>query len=256
MINIIKRVISKVKLLMVSDNTLKIDLSYVQRIVPFSSNELKEISFVEKMLLNLGMNDETISEIPKELHKYCGFGLRYWQYPNQLSKYLVFLSDYKIQSYLEIGVRHGGTYIITLEYLKKFNEIAEAIGIDIIANKSLEEYSRSNKCSKFYRVDSTTKEFNELLENKKFDLVFIDGNHEEEFCRKDFKLIKDLSNIIVLHDIVSDACPGVKKVWEEIKTVCKEQYLFYEFTDQYESLDNIHNSKYFGIGVAVRKNWI
>jgi len=66
--------------------------------------------------------------MPDELYQFCGRGLHYWQYPNQFSKYLVRLSQFKVESYLEIGVRHGGTFVITVEYLSRFHPLKCAIG--------------------------------------------------------------------------------------------------------------------------------
>lgn len=221
-----------------------------------SLSDLKNVNFVENLFLSLGINDDNKSEIPKELYKYCGFGLRYWQYPNQFAKSLVFLSNYKILSYLEIGVRYGGTYIIINEYLKRFNQLEFFIGIDIVRNKSLKKYSRLNKTSRFYKINSSSIEFHKLISDKKFDLVLIDGNHEENHYRNDYYNLKDKSNIIVLHEIVSDACSGVVMVWNEIRLNHMEEYYSFEFNDQYESLFNTNKKNYFGIGVAVRREWI
>ncbi|MER3498603.1 MAG: hypothetical protein C4308_08210 [Chitinophagaceae bacterium] len=60
--------------------------------------------------------------------------------PNQFSKYLVKLSQYTIHSYFGIGVRHGGTFIITIEYLNRFNQIKKAIGVDIDYSTGLKQY--------------------------------------------------------------------------------------------------------------------
>ena len=256
MTNKLINIFSKIRSKFFAGHSSKIDLGYIEKISCLSSDDLLDIKSVEKLLLKLGINDEVLSEIPSELHKYCGFGLRYWQYPNQFSQYLCFLSNYNISSYLEIGVRFGGTFIITLEYLKRFNIIKEAIGIDVLLNKSLLKYSKLNNISNFIKIDSISEEFRSLINDKKFDLVFIDGNHAENYCRKDFNLLKDKSNIIALHDIISDACPEVRKVWMEIKSNYNQEFNFYEFTQQYDSVFKEYGKKYFGVGVAVRKIWI
>lgn len=230
---------------------------YIKVIKNSSPEGLKEEKYLSDLLLKLGMNNENLTEIPKELHKYCGYGFKYWQYPNQFSKYLIFLSNYKITSYLEIGVRHGGTFIITLEYLMKLNNtIKEAIGIDIDNSVPLVEYSRVKSFVKYLKIDSSSLQFKNIINNKKFDLVLIDGNHDENYCRNDYLIFKNISNIIVFHDVASDACPGVIKVWNEIKKNYNYLYEFYEFVDQYLDFYNQYKKKYFGIGIAVRKNWI
>src|SRR5438045_1902366 len=92
-----------------------IDLSYIKLITEKDEKYLEDARLLETDLLpQLGLNNERLNEFPVALYEHTGNGLLYWQYPNQFSKYLVHLSKYKIESYFEIGVRHGGTFIITV----------------------------------------------------------------------------------------------------------------------------------------------
>ena len=102
-------------------------------------DKLSDAKWLEDdLLLRLGLHANTVDEYPASLRPWCGQGLQSWQYPNQFSKYLVFLSS--IKSYLEIGCRHGGTFIITLEYLKRFNKFDKAIAIDIVDSPQMRKY--------------------------------------------------------------------------------------------------------------------
>ena len=87
-----------------------------------------------------------------------------------------------------------------------------------------------------------------------FDLVLIDGDHSEEGCRRDFENLKHHARILVFHDIVSSPVPGVGKVWEEVKEREKDNFDFFEYTDQYDEVVNRRNETLLGIGVAVRKS--
>jgi hypothetical protein len=104
---------------------------------------LREPDFIEKELLpQLGLNDELLNEQPASLATYLGqgFGWRIWQYPNQFSKYLVFLSSIAppLSSYAEIGCRFGGTFVLTVEYLVRFNpEFGAALAVDLIEESEL-----------------------------------------------------------------------------------------------------------------------
>ena len=221
--------------------------------------KLKEKSFIEnELILNFGLNDELLLEQPKELmeHYGKGFGLRVWQYPNQFSKYLKFLSIYdkKINSYLEIGCRFGGTFILTTEYLRRLNSnFNRSVAVDIINSCSiLNDYIEFNSNVEFKKLNSSSVEFKHYIEKNFFDVVFIDGDHNYEGVKTDSELTKDKCNIQVFHDIVSDACPGVVQYWEEVKKTYIDTHNFYEFVDQYDSV----NGSYLGIGVAIRKEWI
>jgi hypothetical protein len=235
-----------------------VDLSYIKLIREKDLNYLSNPERLEKdLLLKLGLNDEQLEEFPEELYLFCGYGLFYWQYPNQFSKYLVRLSKLKIKSYLEIGVRHGGTFIITVEYLNRFHPIGEAVGIDIGYCPSLKKYKKDNSKIEFFRADSQSLHFKEFIKNHEvFDLVLIDGNHEKEFCQSDFDTVKDKANIIVFHDIVSDVCPGVVHIWNELKQKYQDEYCFFEYIDQYKSVKERTGQVFLGIGMAVKKKYL
>ena len=52
----------------------ELDLSKVELIRNSSIDELRDLHFVEDLLLKLGLNDELLSEFPKELYQYTGYG--------------------------------------------------------------------------------------------------------------------------------------------------------------------------------------
>ena len=83
--------------------------------------------------------------------------------------------------------------------------------------------------------------------------MLIDGDHTEEGCRRDFENLKHHAKILVFHDIVSDPVPGVIKVWQDVKEAEKDNFDFFEYTDQYEECVNRRGEKLLGIGVAVKK---
>jgi hypothetical protein len=210
-----------------------------------------------ELLPALGLNNEHLPEFPEELYKFCGYGLYFWQYPNQFGAYLTRLAQWPIASYLEIGVRHGGTFVITVEYLQRFHPVERAIGVDILNSPSVLRYRKFNRNADFFRFDSRSPEFAAFLERQKiFDLVFIDGDHSEAACRNDFLRVKDHANIVAFHDIASDICPGVCAVWSEVRTKYGDEYEFFEFRDQYRSVLTRTGKAYLGMGIAAKKSFI
>ena len=85
-----------------------------------------------------------------------------WQYPNQFSKYLYLLSNYKINSYIEIGCRWGGTFVLTNEFLKKHNTIIKSVAIDIIDSHVI-EYCNKNNETEFFKINSQHENFKEYI---------------------------------------------------------------------------------------------
>ena len=170
-----------------------------------------------------------------------------WQYPNQFSKYLMLLSTLSINSYIEIGCRWGGTFILTMEYLKRFNSPVTGVAVDII-DSPVSQYQGGT----FMKIDSGSAQFKNYMDSHFFDLVFIDGDHNYEGVSNDYHISKNSGKYFVFHDIVNDACPGVVRFWNELKqteTDCE----FYEFTEQYQEVfDRTGGKKYLGIGVMIK----
>ena len=168
------------------------------------------------------------------------------------SKYLSLLSKQQIQSYIEIGCRWGGTFVLTNEYLKRFNNITKSVSVDII-DSPVVNYCISNSETEFMKKNSQAPEFRTYMENNYFDLIFIDGDHSYFGVKNDYEISKNSGKIFVFHDIVNDVCLGVVQFWNELKTNEKDTYDFYEFTEQYEDVRLNTGQTFLGIGVAIKK---
>lgn len=230
-----------------------LDLSRLALLRNATLEQLRDVAFLENELLPaLGLNDEGFQQIPPELHRYCGAGLRCWQYPRQLSGYLVLLSELGIGSYLEVGVRHGGTFVLTTEYLRRFHPLPAALAVDLGDCPALRGYASTQGGIRFVQADSQSPEFRSLLAaSEPFDLALIDGDHSLEGCWKDFLLVKDRASILAFHDIASDVVPGVGEVWRKLRADYAAAYEFFEFTAQYASLRRTTGKNFLGLGVAV-----
>jgi hypothetical protein len=234
-----------------------IDLSRVQLIRDAPLDRLRDASYLEHdLLLRLGLNGEQLYTLPDFLHPYAGRGLLHWQYPNQFGKYLVELSRHRIASYLELGVRHGGTFVITVEYLDRFYPVERAVGIDLGLTATLRGYASSRPGVTVLQADSQSDEFRDFVRaGDPFDLVLIDADHSEDGVRSDFETVREHARIIVFHDIVSEQVPGVAKVWSEVREKHADRFDFLEFTDQYPDLRAKAEIDYLGLGVAITRSW-
>lgn len=88
-----------------------IDLTRIKFIKESNLSDLQNNNYLENLIIKLGFNTEILREQPK-IVKDNGGGLLIWQYPNQFSKYLCFLREQNINSYIEIGCRWGGDFRI------------------------------------------------------------------------------------------------------------------------------------------------
>lgn len=229
------------------------DLSRIDLIPKCNNKSLLNESFLESLIPELGTNDEIIHEQPSIVTSMTG-GLKIWQYPNQFSKYMVrVLAGFPIKTYLEIGCRWGGTFVLTMEYLSRVQKDQDITGVavDIIDSPVL-EYCKQNAGASFMKCDSSSPEFKNYLTDKQFDLVLIDGDHSYTGVVADFQLIRDKAGIVVFHDIFSSVCPGVVQCWQEVKQMT-DIYDFHEFVDQYDEVVRATGCTYLGIGVAVKR---
>jgi hypothetical protein len=202
---------------------------------------------LEALLLELGLNDEGIDEFPPHLRRFCGTGLRIWQYPVQFAKYLAHAATLQVHSYLELGIRHGGSFVATVEILNRFFPLESAIGVDVIPCPSMAEYTTLNPRAEFCCLNTQSGDFRALIARvAPIDLVFIDSHHEETACRREFYAVRESANMVAFHDVLNVNCPGVATVWNEVKSFDKFQC--FEYTDQYAGFEPC-----MGIGLAVRK---
>jgi methyltransferase family protein len=223
-----------------------IDLDRIALIRASACDYLSQPANVESLLLALGLNDEGLDELPPALHPHCG-GLRIWQYPTQFSKYLVQLSRLGVRSYLELGVRHGGSFVATVEFLERFGPLDVAVGVDIIDSPSMAEYRTINDKARFWRLDSRGPELASRLDALgPIDLVFIDSHHDEKHCRSELAQLWSRADMIAMHDITNVGCPGIGRVWRDLKQ--SSQYDSFEFVDQYPGL-----GPFMGIGLLVKR---
>lgn len=182
----------------------KIDLRRINLIRQLESGFLADAENLMRLLPLLGLNDEGLEEFPQGLHARCGQGLLIWQYPLQFGPYLATLSRLGVRSYLELGVRHGGSYVATVEILNRFRELDFAVAVDIIPCPGLVDYQVSNSRSRFVCMNSQSDDFIRFVADlPTIDLVFIDSHHEENQCRREFAALSPYANMIAFHDVCS-----------------------------------------------------
>lgn len=213
-----------------------------------------DIDHVEKELIpSLGLNDEYLEQQPSELSPYFGKGLHLWQYPSQLARYLVWLTHNakSIRNYTEIGCRWGGTFILVNEWLKKIGAPIEfSLAIDPIApTPFIQQYIGVSSTPVHYIQNfSTSKDVVDYFSAFKPDMVFIDGDHSLQGVMFDHLLVRKAANIIVHHDVASQACPGTTVFWSYVKQA-ESDFDASEFTQQYDSVAG----NFLGIGVLKRR---
>ena len=226
------------------------------RAVP--NDMLYDETYMERFVCEkIGLNNESLGELAPELAPYFGTGLYIWQNPKQFSRYIIWLlkNARGCQTYLEIGCRWGGTFIVTCEILRRVNPNFQcAIAADLIEKTSfIERYVEITKDSGleivYFQGSSTSAEFIQLAEKRKPDISLVDGDHKIFGVLKDHMLVRRFSKIIVHHDVCSDTCPESTLLWNSLKQL-EAEMSHVEFTEQYPSM----KGNYFGIGALFKKD--
>ena len=220
----------------------------IDRLRNESIEHLSDPAYLEfKLLPELGLNDRHMHQYPSSLHPYCGIGIDSWQYPNQFSKYLHYLSQQDITSYCEIGCHKGGTFIITVEYLSRFNKLEKCLAADNWPRDIMKEYADTRPEIEYIASSSQSPEFSQIYKSMQWDLTLIDGDHSYAGAAADYQLVKDHSKIIAFHDVKNIFCPGTQQIWQEVK---QQHTLNQEWSAQYDEVLLRIRGSIMGIGLV------
>ncbi len=198
----------------------------VRNLIRFlDERSLQNIQVVENLIKAFGLvqwgpnvfgDDETFKNSNIEM---AGI----YQVPVQLASALVYLSKFSINSYCEIGVFQGGTFLFVSEYLRRFNPQIRCIGIDPTdyLNKEIAGIMGNEYWLSFNHITS------DGLNGIKFDLVFIDGEHFGGWTARDYENVGRYAKICMFHDIQETTCPEVMSFWQSLKETEEKKIIEY-----------------------------
>lgn len=190
-------------------------------------------SRTEKLLQKEIYNCESDKGTIELLYDFRGIGTyRLWnpaQLEYELNGYLDFLQEKEPETYVELGLGRGGTF---LAVLKTVDSIEKAIGIDMDFDSERKEIIQNLTDKEILFIDgnsqnsATMKELEKALNGEKADFMLIDGDHTYEGVKKDFLNYRgSVAGGIAFHDIKAkeDCHIEVDKLWQEIKQLSDTQ---------------------------------
>lgn len=213
----------------------------------------------ERLIPEFGLNNENLEEQPVDiLAPYLGTGLKLWQYPNQFSHLIKLLASNLtdcVTGYLEIGSRWCGTFIVLSEIQYKYSKSSNftVIACDLIEEPSnLKNYREL--CGElggpeviYFKGDSKDTKLLNLVKDKNVNSIFIDGDHTSEGALSDYLSFRANADLLIFHDIDSDAVSNLRQVWQIVKELESSSDI-YEFIEQYPSVQG----NYLGIGCVIK----
>lgn len=156
------------------------------------------------------------------------------QVPEEYIEYLWFLKNSNFKTYLNIGIGKGGSFLIET-FIQPNLELSIAVDNssywkDNQRNSILEkiDWLQSNVNTKVEFYDSDSVTWLKKNQERKFDAIFIDGDHSYDGLKGDYDNALPLLNdggYVIFHDINSFACPGVMKIWNELKNDSCQEFI-------------------------------
>lgn len=144
------------------------------------------------------------------------------QHDEELWELLSILQDRSIKIVLEVGSSHGGLLAFLAKILPEDGliigiEMLENIAFSLQKNMSSTKFKNSFLLEKDSHREETLDTVKRILEGKKLDFLFIDGDHSYYGCKKDYEMYSPLvkkGGIVGFHDVAIDQ--EVRKVFDEI----------------------------------------
>lgn len=189
----------------------------IERLRTAPLDSLRDAAFVAELLCELGLHAAGSDNYDLPLLPFTGKGLSIRQQPVEFARYLTWLAlQPPIRSYMEIGVEAGGSFITTVEYLRRFHPLVFAVGVDPRLSATVGDYVARSNGTFFIRGTRDSRELRSLIERVgQIDLTLIDGDHSDEAVRADWEFARRHSRYVAFHGIVSP-CEGVRQLWSEI----------------------------------------
>jgi len=196
---------------------------------------IKDINLLDKSeLLNWLRNDAGVNHNSWFGNNLKMGNLEIQQVPEEYVEYLWFLKNANFKTYLNIGIGKGGSFLIET-FIQPNLELSIAVdnssywaGDQRSSILQKIDWLQSNVKTKVEFYDSNSVEWLKNNRDKRFDAIFIDGDHSYDGLKGDLNNALPLLNdngYIIFHDINSSECPGVVKIWNEIRNNSCQEFI-------------------------------
>lgn len=210
----------------------------LKKILNSTDEEINDISWIKDRICEFGVYPFVRNEDSKIVWTYWGI----MQIIDEFAEYCAYLSKFKINKAIEIGVFKGRSSYFMCAVLSRNNPKLEYLCVDIYDNlDSFEEYKKVlpalNK-----RIPTTSDNY--IYDE--FDYVFIDADHSYDGSIADYKNIGCKSRVLTaFHDIYGheydELNGGTVRMWKEVVA---------DTPNDDHRIFSVYPEKWMGIGVV------
>jgi len=179
-------------------------------------------------------NPVGVEETVKFAFRFRHYGIRFTpsQVRSEITQFLELLSRRPPATVLEIGTYKGGTFFL---FARVAADDALVVSLDLPCGQNdsypvwrerlYRGFARDRQRLKIIRDNShdprTMEKIHQLLDGRRLELLFIDGDHSYQGVKADFEMYSPLvspEGVIAFHDIVpGPSSGGVPQFWQELK---------------------------------------
>jgi len=239
---------------------------YFDQVMPLYNHYKPKPWRVEHISFRVDGNVETIMKKVPEPEKemslvQSAMMLGAIQKSSELHDMIQFLKDKPLKTIVEVGTARGGVLYALCQLAPSNATIVSidlpnghfGVGLVVTDDATFKTFAKGKQQLHFLRKDShkpsTKKSLQKILNGKKLDLLFIDGDHTYEGVKKDWTMYSPFmkeGGFVVFHDIsFHPKVPEcqVEKFWKELSP----KYKHIEFVDN-------DDPTWAGIGVITFEN--
>jgi predicted O-methyltransferase YrrM len=183
----------------------------------------QEVFDYDEPALVFWLRHEAGSFIPDYFRASKRGGLELQQVPEEYAKLLLFFKGAKIGRYAELGIFHGGSFLVSAFFCGQALRVAHGVdcGPRIPAiGERLAALTRLRPLAQIEFFNERTDDFFKRP-GLTYDCVFVDADHSYEAAKRDFENARRRiapGGYIIMHDIACEPyCKDLIRLWREVK---------------------------------------
>lgn len=220
---------------------IQIQKEILERIIAATDAQVNDYEWMKHCIMEYGIYPYKNTELLFPDARFTQNGIM--QVPSEFAAFCNYISNFYIETAIELGVYRGRSSYIICALLYRKNKNLKYNMVDLVDHlDGFDVFSSILPCTKL--VPSTSDDY----KGKPFDFVFIDADHSYDASLQDYINVGQYATkLVCFHDIYGHEYSrfngGIVRTWNEVSRLSK-QYVKLTFS-QFEN-------QWMGIGLCVK----